>query len=252
MKAPRCLASSATRCLTLLAASTLLVQCTIPSREAWQYIQSNGLINYWAYTSQQHSSPPFRTGGTRSQRYASSQRYAPSSHYNTAPPSNWFSWWGSGMPNRIPYSYNNRYYAPAPSRSSGGSSGGRSAPRPQLSPTPNVKLPVDDPSSAPQVAGNPSAAPSTGSVSLPPTPKPAGDLPFGSPVPGRPNMVNSPYAGKTQLVDVSGMGVGQTVKCPYTGKLFKVPSAQQAANNTAPKVESKLDAPKFSDEPKKP
>ena len=56
---------------------------------------------------------------------------------------------------------------------------------------------------------------------------------------GRVNMVNSPYAGKTQLVDVSGMSAGQTVKCPYTGKLFKVPAAQQAQN----KVESKTEAP---------
>ena len=56
------------------------------------------------------------------------------------------------------------------------------------------------------------------------------DLPFGTVVPGRVNMVNSPFAGKTQLVDVSGMSAGQTVKCPYTGKLFKVPPTLQAQN----------------------
>jgi len=64
------------------------------------------------------------------------------------------------------------------------------------------------------------------------------------------NMVNSPYAGKTQLVDVSGMSAGQTVKCPYTGKLFKVPPTQQAATHTESRLESKAEAPKLSDEPK--
>ncbi|MDI1311422.1 hypothetical protein [Prosthecobacter sp.] len=62
-------------------------------------------------------------------------------------------------------------------------------------------------------------------------------------------MVNSPFAGKTQLVDVSGMSAGQTVKCPYSGKLFKVPPTQQAANRTESRLESKVEAPKTSDEP---
>jgi len=61
-----------------------------------------------------------------------------------------------------------------------------------------------------------------------PSPEPAGDLPFGAAVPGRANMVYSPHAQKNQLVDVAGMGVGQIVKCPYTGKLFKVPPSDVA------------------------
>jgi hypothetical protein len=59
-------------------------------------------------------------------------------------------------------------------------------------------------------------------------------------------MVNSPYANKSQLVDVAGMSPGQTVKCPYSGKLFRVPPTQQAAN----KVESKLEAPAEKSPPK--
>ena len=58
------------------------------------------------------------------------------------------------------------------------------------------------------------------------------ELPFGTLIPGRPGLVNSPYAGKYQLVDVTGLSPGQEVKCPYSGKLFRVPGAQQATNTT--------------------
>jgi hypothetical protein len=64
---------------------------------------------------------------------------------------------------------------------------------------------------------------------LTPAAKPNLDLPYGSPVPGRVGLVHSPYAGKLQLVDVSGLLPGQEVKCPYSGKLFRVPTGEQAA-----------------------
>ncbi len=103
---------------------------------------------------------------------------------------------------------------------------------------------MEEPSGTPQIANTTAPQSDTAPKTSGPassTAKPAADLPFGTPVPGRANMVNSPYAGKTQLVDVSGMGPGQTVKCPYTGKLFKVPSAQQAENKAEPRQESKID-----------
>ena len=40
--------------------------------------------------------------------------------------------------------------------------------------------------------------------------------------------MNSPFAAKHQLVDVTGLPVGMEVKCPYTGKLFRVPPQDQA------------------------
>lgn len=51
------------------------------------------------------------------------------------------------------------------------------------------------------------------------------EIPFGTPIEGRPGFVHSPFADKWQLVDVTGLAVGSEVKCPYTGKLFRVPSA---------------------------
>lgn len=67
-----------------------------------------------------------------------------------------------------------------------------------------------------------------------PAPKPVAasgvDIPYGTAVPGRPGLVTSPYAGKLQLVDVTGLSPGQEVKCPYSGKLFRVPPSQQAAS----------------------
>jgi hypothetical protein len=74
-------------------------------------------------------------------------------------------------------------------------------------------------------------APSTPAVSqTPPAPATAkvDDLPAGIPITGRPGFVNSPFAAKHQLVDVTGLPVGMEVKCPYTGKLFRVPSQPQA------------------------
>ncbi len=72
---------------------------------------------------------------------------------------------------------------------------------------------------------------------LPPAPvlapepvKPAApEIPYGQAIVGRPGFVNSPYAAKHQLVDVTGLPPGMEVKCPYTGKLFRVPQQEAAA-----------------------
>ena len=58
------------------------------------------------------------------------------------------------------------------------------------------------------------------------------EVPYGELIPGRPGFVNSPYAAKNQLVDVTGLPVGMEVKCPYSGKLFRVPSAEMASSKT--------------------
>lgn len=230
MKASRCPAPCVARMFAMLTAVVLLVQCSMPAQQAWQSIQTHGLLPYLSAARQ---SPPFRTGSSYAQRYAAYPQRTP---YRAASstgfvPNNYFStlYPGSGSSRYVPRTRLSR---------------------PSLDRSPDVKIPVEEPNhshSQPHVADHPppvSATPKTNDSAAA-----AESLPYGTAVPGRMNMVNSPFAGKTQLVDVSGMSAGQTVKCPYTGKLFKVPPTQQAANRVEPPLESKIEAPKLSDEP---
>ena len=250
MKAPRCPIAFAASTLTVLIATVLLTQCAMPPQQAWRYIQTNGLLPYLS-SSGQHGSPPFRSGSTYSQRYAAGQANQSRSS---------FLHWSSSMPNRSyygaasPSGYAPNTYFSAPS--SGAVSSRpvpRSRPRAALDDhSPNVKIPVEEPSAAPQITHHqPSSSPApTTNGSASSHAAATESLPYGTAVPGRLNMVNSPFAGKTQLVDVSGMSTGQTVKCPYTGKLFKVPPTQQAANHSESNLESKVEASKGSEESK--
>ncbi len=56
-----------------------------------------------------------------------------------------------------------------------------------------------------------------------PAPEAEEELPYGSAIAGRPGFVNSPYAEKFQVIDVTGLPTDLEIKCPYTGKLFRVP-----------------------------
>ena len=72
-------------------------------------------------------------------------------------------------------------------------------------------------------AGTGSPAPSS---SIAPSPGPtatAASLPYGVPVPGKPDFVKSPYAPDAGYVDLRGFTRDQSVRDPYTGKMFLVP-----------------------------
>jgi hypothetical protein len=49
------------------------------------------------------------------------------------------------------------------------------------------------------------------------------DLPHGTPVPGKPWLVTSPFAPDSGYVDVTGFPPGRAVEDPYTGKIFLTP-----------------------------
>lgn len=121
------------------------------------------------------------------------------------------------------------------------------SPAPAKKPEPKTEVatkptPAPAPKPAAPAVENKSSTPTPAKTSVATTPAPtkSEDLPYGSPVAGRPGLVNSPYAGKMQLVDVTGLKPGQEVKCPYSGKLFRVPpgataTAKQAADAPAKK-----------------
>ena len=184
-------------------AAAFVAGCSLPPREAWKIVRRDGLILYWMREynpivpqSRYMSGAPLVTRRTPS--------HAPAA--------------------RVPY-------RPAESSSrylSGSPVPARRKPEAKARPDTSAAL-----IAAPSLPTPAEAVVSPGPAKPRPTPakeSPAMDaLPYGAPVPGRPGMVNSPFAGKEQLVDVTGMAVGDPVKCPYSGKLFRVPPMMQAA-----------------------
>ena len=49
------------------------------------------------------------------------------------------------------------------------------------------------------------------------------ELPHGTPVPGKPGLVTSPFAPDSGYVEVTGFPPGTAVEDPYTGKIFLTP-----------------------------
>lgn len=79
------------------------------------------------------------------------------------------------------------------------------------------------PASPTQTAPAPSVTPSIPPPHIPLPQSSQKDLPYGTPVPGKPGYVTSPWAPDKGYVDLRGFPPGTEVKCPYTGKLFLAP-----------------------------
>ncbi len=84
---------------------------------------------------------------------------------------------------------------------------------------PNLNAPV----TPPPTTDTPSAPPPVVVTPPPPAPAPAADIPFATRIPGKPGFVKSPFDPGGQAIDVRDFQSGQKARCPYTGKIFRVP-----------------------------
>ena len=80
-----------------------------------------------------------------------------------------------------------------------------------------------NPNAPPENAEANEAPPAPPPTAAAPTKTTKGDYPYGTPVPGKPGFVKSPYAADQGLVDVRGFPPGTEVKDPFTNKIFLVP-----------------------------
>lgn len=209
MKTISQLRSEVTQVASAFLLLTVLTSCELPPREAWRIIQRDGLITYWSRDYHPALAPsrylvpngsPLQPA--RQMAYVPYRPESARNRYLTEQP---------------------RVYRPRPQveRESRRDPG-----RKEAVVTSPPKIPLESSTVKPQ----PQAPEAPAKMSME-------TLPYGTPVEGRPGMVTSPFAGKQQLVDVTGMAPGEAVKDPYSGKLFRVPPTQQAmAPRTAPEA----------------
>ena len=244
-KSPRSPVHLVATCLVTL----MLASCAIPPREAWQAIQSRGLITYYMG---KESRPLGSTAGSPALTQSTTPVQTPSPivgpdrpatpppamlNASTMPvaqsvpdlpgyvrtpftnPPRLVDVRGMSAGSKVVCPYTQRPFLVPGSVTATSNNVASSRPKTPAAPERPRTTPVAPNSN---VAAMTTPAPSTPSVA-PKTPAPTAELPYGSPITGRPGFVNSPFAAKHQLVDVTGLPVGMEVKCPYTGKLFRVP-----------------------------
>jgi hypothetical protein len=258
--------------LSLGAAGLMLASCSLPPAEAWRYIKRDGLIPYIAMEIKHENTPGGQPSRFIEQRpvaapiavaaapvatpapVITAKAATPAAVAPTPkPPTLVLTTRGAAPGDEVVVT------RPVKPKARDAADALANAPKPTPKPAP---APAAKPILAPEVVATPAAPkpePKKEVATVPAAPvKPApapekptvpskatqsapavagaaklDGLPYGSPVAGRPGLVNSPYAGKMQLVDVTGLKPGQEVKCPYSGKLFRVPPGATATAKQA-------------------
>ena len=232
-------------------AALTLASCALPPRQAWQEIQTRGLFTYMANENRPlgtaPASAPMLTQRTTPVQVPINPSIGPDRPATPPPamlnastmpvaqavpdlpgyvrtpftnPPRLVDVRGMSAGSKVVCPYTQRPFL-VPGSVSVAPTANIAASRPKTPAAP--ERPRTSPASAnSNVAAMTKPAPSAPTV-VTPAPAPAAELPYGSPIAGRPGFVNSPFAAKHQLVDVTGLPVGMEVKCPYTGKLFRVP-----------------------------
>ncbi len=236
-----------------------VVSCSLPPRQAWNDIQTRGLITYYMHP----LGAPLTSSSSRqmvaSNRNTHVVQPLAQSRIDTPPPSQLsadlpvaravadlpgyvrspyttpgrlIDVRGMSAGSKVVCPYSQKPFIVPSGMTSSAPQIAATPPAPRIQNTPRVVNPRPSQSAAPSTpAPNSNVAAMTKPAPEPklePTPAPAPqaaptELPYGSSISGRPGFVNSPYAAKHQLVDVTGLPTGMEVKCPYTGKLFRVP-----------------------------
>ena len=107
--------------------------------------------------------------------------------------------------------------------SSDNASNEQPAPMPETN-TVTAPAPPETPTSPAPAPSTPTSTTTTTTTTTPSTPKPQTDYPMATPIPGKKGFVKSPYAPYAEPVDVRGFAPGTRVRCPYTNKIFIVPT----------------------------
>ncbi len=100
-------------------------------------------------------------------------------------------------------------------------------------PNPNAAPTTGDTVTPPSTSGGTSAPPPVTvtppgntpppTTTTPPKPPAQTEIPFATRIAGKPGFVKSPFDPNGQAIDVRDFQSGQKARCPYTGKVFRVP-----------------------------